>query len=548
VTPVASPTVRTGRDRALIAVVLVAVLLNGLGLWWGLPLNGTHHGWDIDGIAPIGPLVAAKKMILEDWWNPGYYNKYPMGHFFLLMAAYAPYVGYLWLTGDLRAPTEHYPFGLADPATALTVLALIARAISAIMGVGIVVLVYLTAKGLAGRRAAVFSALTIAASPAFVFYAHTGNIDTPSLFWSALALFALGLLLQGHDRLRHHLLLGVAVGMAAATKEQAVGLFLLLPVSLVLLAMDPPAGEPPGRRPLREALFNQRILAGAAAALLTFVLATHLIFNWDGNLLRLRWRIYKVHPTYGTEYPGARIELEGLVDGLVQMLGHTWDVMNPVLLLAAAVGVVVLPLHHRWARHMVLPLVSYSVLTLAMLNFFRARFVMQLALVLALFAGPALGALWASATARNRLLLIPLAVIGLYSFARGAEITYLMLRDTRYDAEAWMRQDVAPGTDVEVYTETVYLPRFPSHVQVHERPFTESVVAGVVDRSPDLIVMTSAHHRQLEPGTPEAALAARLLRGDFGYRPVRTFRREPVIARRMIPTLSPEIVVLRSNP
>ena len=36
------------------------------------------------------------------------------------------------------------------------------------------------------------------------------------------------------------------------------------------------------------------------AASAVFVQATHLIFNWDGNVLRFRWRVYKIHPIYGT--------------------------------------------------------------------------------------------------------------------------------------------------------------------------------------------------------------------------------------------------------
>lgn len=278
---------RLHRDTPLLVLVALALVLNGLGLGWGLPPSEVQS-WDPDGIAPLQPLGAAKRMIVDDWWNSGYFHKYPMGHFFVLVAAYAPYLGALWLTGGLANPSDVYPYGFSDPVTALTVLTLIARGVSVLMGVGIVVLVYLTARELAGRRAGFFAALTLALSPAFIFYAHTGNVDTPSVFWSALGLFAFGRLVQARTERRHYVLLGLAVGMAAATKEQAAAMFLLVPLSVLALHARH-HGQGAGRIPaLLRAAIDRNVLSALGAAVLTFVLATHLVFNWDGNLLRFR--------------------------------------------------------------------------------------------------------------------------------------------------------------------------------------------------------------------------------------------------------------------
>lgn len=530
------------RDRGLILVVVLAVLLNGVALGWGLPLSGIH-GWDVDGIAPMGPLIAAKRMIIDDWWNSGYYNKFPMGHFFILMAAYAPYLGYLRLTGGFQHPSDVYPFGFKDPETALTMLTLIARGISALMGVGIVVLVYLTARHLAGRRAALFSGLTVACSPAFIYYAHTGNVDTPSVFWAALALFALARLIVGLHGAGTYVLLGSAVGMALATKEQTLGLFLLLPVSvLVLHAQHHDAGARIVPAALR-ATGDRKVLSALVASLVAFVVATHLIFNWDGNVSRLVWRVFKVHPTMGTAYPRT-IEFDGPLQGLWHVAANTADVMNPVLFLAALAGLLVLPYRHRWGRHVALPLVSYLALTVAVLDRFRPRFVMEVALVLALFAGPVLAYAWTRARPRHRAMAIPLALVWLYSFVYGAELSYLMARDARYAAEAWLRSEAAPGATVEVYTGPVYLPRFPHDVDVVQADFTAEAIASLGTRMPDFVVLTSVHYARLGPETSEGALLRRLLAGEFGYRPVRVFQRDPVVSPRIIPGVSPDIIVL----
>jgi len=543
------PAPTTGLDRGLIAVVVLAALLNGSGLSWGLPLQG-FHAWDVDGIAPLDPLVAAKRMIVDDWWNSGYYNKYPLGHFFVLMAVYAPYIAYLRLSGGLRAPSEVYPFGLSDPDTALTVLALLARGVTAAMGVGIVALVYLTARRLAGRRAALLAAATVAVSPAFIFYAHTGNVDTPSLFWSALGLFAFGRVVTGHCTLGTYVLLGAAVGMAGATKEQALPLFVLVAPSVLILHARHVGAVPVFPWGITRSVVEPKLLAGLAASIVTFVVATHLVFNWDGNLLRLRWRLHGIHPTYGTAYPGSEPEVGGTLDALRQITALTADTINPVLFLAGVVGLLVLPIRHGWARHFVLPLVSYVgfIGVVSPMPFFRARFVMQAVLVLAFFVGPVLAVLWELGVQRSRALLAGLVLVGVYSFLYGAEVDYLLARDARYGAEAWLQAHATPGAVVEAVSGPVYLPRFPRHVTVrHHRDLQSAGLETLQQRSPDFVVLSSAYSRRFEDRPADAALLAGLLRGDFGYRPAGVFRREPVLSPPLIPGLSPEILILTNH-
>ncbi|HXH82998.1 MAG TPA: glycosyltransferase family 39 protein, partial [Candidatus Tectomicrobia bacterium] len=439
-----------------------------------------------------------------------------------------------------------YPFGFADPEAAITALALIARGVSAVMGAGIVALVYATVLPLAGRTAGVASAATVAVSPAFVYYGHTSNVDTPSLFWCALGLFAFGRLVQGRTELRHYVLLGFAVGMAAATKEQTVGLFLLVPLSVLALHARRAAPARSRWRARAAAVVAPPVLAALAASIATFTLATHLIFNWQGSVLRFRWRLFGIHPQWGTDYPFAWIEVSGPLDAVRQAATHALDAMNPVLFVVALIGAVVLTLRHAWARHFLVPLVSYLAFAVLLFDFFRARFVMQLVLVLAIFAGPVLAALAWRAT-RSPALAAGLVLVGGYSLAYGADVDYLLLRDARYGAERWLA-GAPSGTTVETYGNVVYLPRMPRHLAVQHQDVTEENLRGLRDRAPEYVLLTSAHFRHLRPGSPEQALVERLLRGDFGYHPVRRFATPPMLTPPMIQGLSPEVVVLGGRP
>jgi hypothetical protein len=532
-------------DRGLVFVIAFALAVNTIGLGWGLPAGGKGRPWELDGIGPVEPLAAAKRMFVDRWWNSGFYRKYPLGHYFVLMAATAPYVGYLWLTGDLGNLQEEYPFGFTDPDRALSVLTRIIRATSALMGVGIVILVYLMVRRLAGRQAALFSALTIACSPAFIFYAHTTNIDTPSLFWSALGLFAFVRLVQGVTSTRNYLLLGFAAGMAAATKEQTVGLFLLVPLSILVLHAQRQAPASFGAALLR-APADRGILAGFGASLLTFVAATHLVFNWDGNVMRFRWRLFGEHPKFGEDHPYGRPEVAGVLDALVQATVNTVESMNPLLFAAGLVGLVTLVWSRRWARHLAVPLASYLLFAVGLFAFFRARFVMQLVLVLAIFAGPVLATLWRWAAARGPALVAPLLALWVYTLAYGLETNMLLLRDSRYAAESWLRT-VPSGARVETFGNVAYLPRLPRDLDVRHSQFTLEDLTTLDERAPEYLVFT-LRYRNVSPDSDRAELVARLLRGDGAYRPIQTFTNEPWLAPRLIPGLSPEIVILARSP
>ena len=95
------------------------------------------------------------------------------------------------------------------------------------------------------------------------------------------------------------------------------------------------------------------------------------------------------------------------------------------------------------------------------------RFVLPQAVALALYGGAGVEAL---AFAARRPLRVAgrgalVVVFGLALLAC-ASVDRSLLRDPRYEAEAWLAAHVAPGDTIETYGLNVYLPRFPSGVRV----------------------------------------------------------------------------------
>ncbi len=113
----------------LALLLLLSLVLNTIGITWGLP-NYADRAQDSVALMTLKGLPKG--------FSNGWESRYPPMHLFTLAASYAPYLGYLMLSGQLQEPSRIFPYGLTDPLSSLTHLILIARVVSVLMGVGIV--------------------------------------------------------------------------------------------------------------------------------------------------------------------------------------------------------------------------------------------------------------------------------------------------------------------------------------------------------------------------------------------------------------------------
>ena len=167
-------------------------------------------------------------------FNSGWFwFKYPPLHAFVLSAVYAPYLAWLWASGGLHGFQPDYPFGMADPLASLSMLAMLGKATSAVMGAGCALLAYACTERSLGRASAVGAALLTALAYPMVFYAQTTNVEVPYLFWMMLALLAAVRLVEGAEGLAWWALLG-----AGAALERARELFAPTMVEQVVMSLD----------------------------------------------------------------------------------------------------------------------------------------------------------------------------------------------------------------------------------------------------------------------------------------------------------------------
>jgi 4-amino-4-deoxy-L-arabinose transferase-like glycosyltransferase len=440
------------------------------------------------------------------------------------------------------------------------------------MGAASVLLVYACVVRSFGRAAAAAAAFATTMVYPMVFYSQTTNVEVPYLVWMLLALLGAVRIVEGDERRRWWIALGVGAALSVSTKELAAGAFVLLPIAIVGACV---AARRPASFWLRGGLLAAASMVFAVAA------ANNVFYNPLGFSQRIgfltqtlpREIALKYAPYYfpidlGTSR-GAGVELAQLslaARRLEESLG--W----PTLVLAVAGWAIALRRRPAWTLVLLAAAAGYYLVSVRAMLSLSLRYLLPISVLCAAAAGIALAELARPARARPVRMLV--AVLGgVYVFAYGWDVNRMMTGDGRYAAERWLAARAAKSS-VEIYQNRAYLPRFPGEFDVREIPFEERSAAAFAARRPDLVLLSSSglsgvtvRYKQDwqddettgEGWTPaqrsaagqvmnysrdeNAEFLARLVHGELGYEEAARFSVRPWIARPLIQSLNPEIVI-----
>ncbi len=201
---------------ALGAVLALALLLRLWGIKSGLP-----YVYDTDENQHFVPHAIG---LLGHSGNPNYFDN-PPAFTYLLAIVFEVYFGG-------RAALSH---AFAVNPTEVWVLA---RVITALLGVLAVWLLYLVANRLFERRVALLSSALMAVAFLPVFYSKLALNDVPTLVPVELSLWAAAAILRAPRR-RHYALAGLGLGVAAATKYTGGIVVFPLAAAFFLAAREP---------------------------------------------------------------------------------------------------------------------------------------------------------------------------------------------------------------------------------------------------------------------------------------------------------------------
>lgn len=463
-----------GSARWLAAIVCGSAVLNVVGLWWGVP-GGT---WAGDELIP--------QMVMSGWsqhFSHGWWDKYPPLHYLLLTMAYQP---------ALAIDSLFH----IDPVAMEALLMVTGRLLSVVMAAGTVAATFFVARRAFGARAGLFGAAIVALSAPFVYYAKAANVDVPYMFWFALSLIFYMRILQGEGRESDWVGWGITAACAVCTKDQAYALYLLMPVPVIVEIWR------------RRAAIVRPAAAAAVAAAATFALADNLVFNAPGFATHFETITGHASRGYRAFDPtlGGRLALLATTLHLVP-LSYGWPLA--VVCGAGTIAALARRDRRRVAIWLLVPAVSYYVGFVNFVLYNYDRFLLPVFVVLAAFGGYALDLATLEGTA-SRLRRAAAALVFAYAIVYSATVDALMLKDSRYTVERWLRRHVGEDDRVGVTSIATYMPRL-SGIDTFDVPDVDAL-RGMRPR----FVLLNPDYTLIEPAdSPLGKTIATLRAGDI---------------------------------
>jgi hypothetical protein len=484
--------------RPLAWILVASFVLNVAGIWWGLP-----GSWVAIELKPAYVLGA-----LSQHFSHGWFDAYPPVHFYVLSAAWSPLLLLSWM--------DRITF---DGTVGYTSLVVLSRFVSLVMAAGIVIAACVCGTNAFGRRAGVAGAAIAALITPFLYYAKTANVDVPYLFWWAVSLVFFLQLLDG-GRLIHYVLFAAAATLSVCTKDQAYGLYLLLPpVIVVQIWRENRAASVPGA--FWRALIDRRLIAGAVTSVLLFALCQNLLFNFGGFIEHVKFITGPGSAAYRVYEP----TLAGHLELLRETIRLIQISMGWPLFLVGVTGIVMAlaaPRLRRIALCLIAPVASYYLGFINVILYNYDRFVIPMCFVLAIFGGLLVDRLLSLPAPARRWGIAATGAVFAYTLLYSATVDVLMISDSRYAAEQWIQSHVTRTDLVGVSGLREYLPRFSD---LHLEDIT--TVDELRQEHPEYVVLNADYARAVPQDTAWGQMIAGLQDGALGYQRVGLFRHPP---------------------
>jgi 4-amino-4-deoxy-L-arabinose transferase-like glycosyltransferase len=418
-------------------VLLFSLILNVVGIRYGLP---SYQGWAPDEILPRDVKEGIGRHFSHDW-----FHKYPPFHYYLLALTEAPFLIFADLRGLDFKNLSFYSF-----------LILAGRLLSLFMAAGLILFVYKCGREIFDQRSSLWAASITALIVPFVYHAKTGNLDIPYLFWFMISLFFFLRLLKTHQR-KYYLLFVLTAVLTVCTKDQAYGLYVLLPVFVLFSDWRFQKKAIPNLKVFRF-LSNRTYLYAVLVALGTFILVYNWAFNWQGFL-------HHVQEITGPTSQNYRL-FPNTLSGHVHLLGRTFNQIGFSLgwpLFIICLAGLFRSLLSKPKNVLLLSLltfaVPYDIFYIHVIGFNYARYYLPICIILSFFGGQFLTF---ALQARPKFKIVSqaaVAMIFLYSVLYAFSLNIYMVKDSRYTAEKWVRQNIPKEATIGVVDWITYAQR-----------------------------------------------------------------------------------------
>jgi 4-amino-4-deoxy-L-arabinose transferase-like glycosyltransferase len=487
---------------ALIILLLFSFCLNTCGIWWGLP---SFSGWAADELIPLRVLEG-----MEKGFSNGWHYKYPPVHFYILAVFYSP----VWLLHKLNI-IDIYSL------PAYTFLFYIGRFLTVFMGSALLLIIYLCGLEIYDRKSSFFAVLITALSVPLIYYSKTINLEVPYLLWVMLSLLFYLKLLK-HHRLKDYLLFALTAAIAVCTKDQAYAFYLLTPIFIIVehhryLKQDNPDIT------LKDSLTDKRIILSLAVGIGAFLLLQNIIFNLPGFLKHVKL----ITAGGGSIRPRYEQSIVGQLQMFRQTLTHlrfSLGCPTYIMCLLGFTSILYRLKNNYLLASLLVPTISYYLFYVCVVWYNNVRYLMPLAIILALCGGKFLGEFLNPEKNLFKGKAILVTALFIYTFAYGFSVNILMMQDSRYYVEQWMQQNIDKNALIVNTGGNKYSPRL-------DRFRSEDVDAPSLEllstKKPEYVIVSSGYDiRRFEKNAPEYAFFDNLNK-EINYKLVLKYQSQP---------------------
>ncbi len=430
---------RRTRWIVLVLLLVLAAAVRFWGLGWGLP--NTYH---VDENWFAGKAIR----FIEGDLNPHFFHVGTL-HMYMLAGMWKAYYYLGSLSGTFTSTPQFVQTYIDNP----TAFYMIGRALSAVLGVGCVGLVFLIGLRMFGLWPGAAAGLFLALSPEHVKISHAMLPDVPTLFFMLLAFWLIWRVYE-QGRARDYVLAGLAAGIAMAMKY--AGMMMAIPLFVAHVARVLEQGLPKKKILLHPPLY----LFGIVFLLTFFAGVPYAILDSKRFLLDFKWQsghlMTEGHFGSSMQQPAWLFYLQyGFRDNLGRWVQYL------------AYAGIALALARRKSREWIL--LSYPLVQLAMLGSWKARatrYFLPVAPFFILIAAPvaAAAAAWLVPHLRARLgrprfaprLVAVLTVVLTLTAAAPSAIRVVRYDasiarpDTRSEAKDWIHWNIPAGAKVAI--------------------------------------------------------------------------------------------------
>lgn len=545
-------------NKQIFKILLIAFLFFLIGINWGLPhaiSPETVEPWGVDTIAPVAPLSEAYHKFTRSNNNWTYY---PLFHYIVIDIAYAPYIAYQYLKGNLKKPSSDFPYGFKNPKNVLMHLTLIARFISLIMALGIVFLVYKITEELFSRKAALWASLFTIFTPSLIFYSTTSNPDVPYIFWSFLAFWQIIKIIK-YQKFIYYIIFSISVALAVATKDQAYGFFVFVPFILIFsLVYQKKENENVNATDLINSLFSRQIVLSFLLVILVYGLANNLFFGgytgFINRLLRyqqnfqLNWQenssgsLFYVQVSHFLKYTNLVIRTLGPGTLLMSIFGISLSVVKKDKL---SLMLLIFPL-------------SYYFFCVAAIGVVAMRTILVPAIIITPFAANFIEKYLKKTGLARRLLIAGIFISLVWQLALTANLAFTLFKDSRYQAESWIKDNIPVGSIIETNVKEKFLPHISDNYQMEVKGVElNKLIPGELnqkslkERNPEYILLitglgVSGDPLSFKDKEIENYFTA-LIEGRFDYTLLAKFETPSFLSYRQIIATKPTCFILKKD-